>query len=40
MQCELVARFCRVRLDKVPRVADIEHEVPWPGMEEEELKKE
>ncbi|KAK6518821.1 hypothetical protein TWF506_005956 [Arthrobotrys conoides] len=27
--CEKVAKFCRVRVDKVPRVADIEHEVPW-----------
>ncbi|KAF3243535.1 hypothetical protein TWF217_011209 [Orbilia oligospora] len=27
--CEKIARFCRVRVDKVPRVADIEHEVAW-----------
>ncbi|KAK6500156.1 hypothetical protein TWF481_010510 [Arthrobotrys musiformis] len=27
--CEKVARFCNVRVDKVPRVADIEHQVPW-----------
>jgi len=27
--CETIAEFCRVRVDKVPRVADIEHEVPW-----------
>jgi hypothetical protein len=26
-QIELVARFCSLRLHKVPRVADIEHEV-------------
>jgi hypothetical protein len=27
VQIELVAKFCRLRLHKVPRVADIEHEV-------------
>ncbi|KAF3197426.1 hypothetical protein TWF106_003957 [Orbilia oligospora] len=27
--CEKIAGFCRVRVDKVPRVADIEHEVAW-----------
>ncbi|KAK6530951.1 hypothetical protein TWF281_007781 [Arthrobotrys megalospora] len=27
--CEKVAKFCGVRVDKVPRVADIEHQVPW-----------
>ena len=26
-QVEMVAEFCGVRLDKVPRVKDIEHEV-------------
>jgi hypothetical protein len=26
-QIELVAEFCSLRLHKVPRVADIEHEV-------------
>ncbi|KAK6500508.1 hypothetical protein TWF481_010852 [Arthrobotrys musiformis] len=27
--CEKVARLCGVPLDKIPRVADIEHLVPW-----------
>ncbi|KAK6355641.1 hypothetical protein TWF718_000034 [Orbilia javanica] len=27
--CEKVARVCGIPLDKVPRVADIEHLVPW-----------
>ncbi|RVD83662.1 uncharacterized protein DFL_005442 [Arthrobotrys flagrans] len=27
--CEKVARLCGIPLDKVPRVADIEHLVPW-----------
>ncbi|KAK6515091.1 hypothetical protein TWF506_007438 [Arthrobotrys conoides] len=27
--CEKVASFCGVRVDKVPRVADIEYQVPW-----------
>ncbi|EPS35323.1 hypothetical protein H072_11292 [Dactylellina haptotyla CBS 200.50] len=26
---EKIAKFCRLRMDKLPRVADIEHEVPW-----------
>ncbi|KAK6334579.1 hypothetical protein TWF718_010036 [Orbilia javanica] len=27
--CEKIAKFCHVPVDKVLRVADIEHEVPW-----------
>ncbi|KAK6530584.1 hypothetical protein TWF281_007425 [Arthrobotrys megalospora] len=31
--CEKVAKVCGVRMDKVPRVKDIEHLVPWEDEE-------